>query len=167
MVGLVLLLDAAQDGDGVGDRRLADEHLLEAPLEGCVLLDVLPVLIEGRGTDHAQLASRQHRLEHVAGIHGALATGARADDGVQLVDEGDDLTVRLLDLIEDGLEPLLELAPVLGSGDHGTEVERDEALALQGQRHIPLDDSTGETLDDGGLADAGLTDQHRIVLGPP
>ena len=37
-------------------RRLADEHLLEAALEGGVLLDVLAVLVEGGGADHAQLA---------------------------------------------------------------------------------------------------------------
>ena len=33
------------------------------------------------------------RLEHVAGVHGALAGGAGADHGVQLVDERDDLAV--------------------------------------------------------------------------
>ena len=40
------------------------------------------------------------------------------DDRVQLVDERDDLAVGLLDLVEDGLEPLLELAAELGAGDH-------------------------------------------------
>ena len=58
-----------------------------------VLLDVLAVLVERGRADQAQLAAGQHRLEHVAGVHGALAAGARADDGVQLVDEGDDLAV--------------------------------------------------------------------------
>ena len=66
VVDLVALLQAAQDGDGVLDRGLADEHLLEPPLEGRVLLDVLAVLVERGGTDHAELAAGQHRLEHVA-----------------------------------------------------------------------------------------------------
>jgi len=39
------VLEAAQDGDGVDDRGLADVHLLEAPLQCGVLLDVLPVLV--------------------------------------------------------------------------------------------------------------------------
>ena len=60
VVDLVALLEAAEDGDGVLDRRLADEHLLEAALEGGVLLDVLAVLVEGGGADHAQLAAGQH-----------------------------------------------------------------------------------------------------------
>ena len=54
-----------------------------------VLLDVLAVLVERRRADRAQLAAREHRLEHVAGVHRALGR-ARADERVQLVDEQDD-----------------------------------------------------------------------------
>ena len=145
-------------------RRLADEHLLEAALEGGVLLDVLAVLVEGGGADHAQLPAGEQRLEHVAGVHGALG-GAGADDGVQLVDEGDHLALGVGDLLEHGLQPLLELAAVLGAGDHRTEVEADEPLVLEALGHVALDDAAGQALDDGGLADAGLADEHRVVLG--
>ena len=123
MVGLVLLLDPAQDLDGVLDARLADEHLLEAALQRGVLLDALAVLVERGRADHVQLAARQHRLEHVAGVHRGVAAGARADDRVQLVDEGDDLAAGVLDLLEHGLEPLLELAAVLRAGHHRGQVE--------------------------------------------
>ena len=86
VVHLVALLEPAQDGDGVLHRRLAHVDLLEAPLERGVLLDVLAELVERGRADHAQLAARQHRLDHVAGVDRALgATGA--DDRVQLVDE--------------------------------------------------------------------------------
>ncbi len=53
VVHLVAVLEAAQDADGVLHRRLADEHLLEAPLQRGVLLDVLAVLVERGGADHA------------------------------------------------------------------------------------------------------------------
>ena len=146
-------------------RRLADEHLLEPALQRGVLLDVLAVLVERRRADHPQLAAGQHRLEHVAGVHRGVAGRAGADDGVQLVDERDDLAVAALDLVEDGLEPLLELAAVLRAGDHRAEVERDQPLAAQRLRHVAGDDPLRQPLDDGGLADAGLADQHRVVLG--
>ena len=165
MVGLVALLEPAQDGDRVLDRRLADEDLLEAPLQRRVLLDVLAVLVQRRGADHAQLAAGQHGLEHVAGVHGALAGRAGADHRVQLVDERDDLAVGILDLLQHRLEPLLELAAVLGAGDHRGQVQRDQPLAPQGLGHVAGDDALGQTLDDGGLADAGLADQHGVVLG--
>ena len=61
-----------------------------------------------------QLAPRQHRLDHVAGVHRALG-GAGTDDGVQLVDEGDDLAFGVRDLLQHSLQALLELAAVLGA----------------------------------------------------
>ena len=128
-----------------------DEDLLEAPLERGVLLDVLAVLVERGRADHAQLAAGEHRLDHVAGVDRALGA-AGADDRVQLVDEGDDLAVAVGDLLEDGLHALLELAAVLGAGDHRADVERDEALVAQALGHVALDDAAGQALGDGGLA---------------
>ncbi len=167
VVHLVALLEPAQDADGVLDARLADQHLLEAALQRRVLLDVLAVLVERGGADHPQLAAGEHRLDHVAGVHRALAGRAGADDRVQLVDERDDLAGGVGDLLEHGLEPLLELAAVLGAGHHRAEVERDDPLAAQRLRHVARHDPLGEALDDRGLADAGLADQHRVVLGAP
>ena len=146
--------------------RLVDEHRLEASLEGRVLLDVLAVLVQGRGADGVQLAAREHRLEQVGGVHGALRR-ARADHGVQLVDEQDDLALGVLDLLEHGLQPLLELAPVLGARDERAQVERHDLAVLEALGHVAAHDPLRESLGDGGLADARLTDEHRVVLGPP
>ena len=93
VVDLVALAQAAQDRDRLLDRRLVDEDRLEAPLERGVLLDVLAVLVERRRADRVQLAAREHRLEQVGRVHRALGR-AGADDGVQLVDEQDDLARR-------------------------------------------------------------------------
>src|SRR5207249_1064717 len=120
---LIALAQAAQDRDRLLDRWLVDEDLLEAPLERGVLLDVLAVLVEGRRTDRVQLAPGEHRLEQVRGVHRALGR-AGADDRVQLVDEQDDPAVGVLDLLQDGLQALLELAPELRTGDERAEVER-------------------------------------------
>ena len=162
---LIALLEAAQDADRVLDRRLGDVHLLEAPFEGGVLLDALAVLVERGRPDHAQLAASEHRLDHVAGVHRSLG-GTGPDDRVQLIDERDDLAGGVGDLLEHRLQPLLELAAVLRPGDHRADVEGDEALGLQTLGHIAVGDAPGEPLDDGGLADAWLADQHGVVLRP-
>ena len=72
VVQLVAFLDAAQDRDRVGHRRFADEHGLEAALEGRVFLDVLAVLGQRRGADAVQLTACQRRLEQVGRVDRAL-----------------------------------------------------------------------------------------------
>ena len=145
-------------------RRLVDHHRLEAPLERRILLDVLAVLVERGRADAVQLAAREHRLEHVAGVHRALGR-AGADDGVQLVDEEQDPALGGLDLLQHGLEALLELAAVLRARDERAHVEREDRLVAQALRHVAAHDALREALDDGRLADARVADQHRVVLG--
>ena len=40
-------------------------------------------------------------------------------------------------------------------------------LSLSGCGHVAVGDPLGQPLDHGRLADAGLADEHRVVLGPP
>ena len=56
---LVLLLQPAQDGNGVLDGRFRDEYGLETTGQRTVLLDMLAIFIECGGTDTMQLATRQ------------------------------------------------------------------------------------------------------------
>ena len=102
-------------------------------------------------------------FSRLAGVDGALRR-AGADDRVQLVDEEDDVAGRVLDLREDGLQPLLELAAVLRAGEQRADVERPHALALETLGDVARDDPLREPLDDRGLADAGLADQNGVVL---
>src|SRR5690606_24693090 len=91
----------------------------------------------------------------------------RAHERVQLVDERDDLAVGLVDLLEYGLQPLLELAAVLRAGDERREVERHELLVLERVGDVTRDDALGEPFDDGRLADARFADRRGVVLGAP
>jgi hypothetical protein len=158
------LAQAPQDRDGVLDARLVHQDGLEPAFQGGVGLDVLAVLVEGRRADHVQLAAGEHRLEHVARVHRALGR-PRADHGVQLVDEEQDPALGRLDLAQDRLEPLLELAAVLGPGDQRPHVEREHRLLAQPLGDVAAQDPLGQPLDDGGLADARVADEDRVVLG--
>ena len=72
VVDLELLLETAQDGDGVVHRRLADDDGLEAAGQGGILFDVLLVFVERGGADAAQFAARQRGLQQVGGVDGAF-----------------------------------------------------------------------------------------------
>ncbi|EPY19096.1 ATP-dependent Clp protease ATP-binding protein subunit ClpB [Strigomonas culicis] len=164
VVRLVLLLDAAQNGHRLLDGRLRHQHGLEAARERGVLLDVLAVLVERGGAHAVQLAAREGRLQKVRRVHRAVAGGAGADQRVQLIDEEDHLALRVDCVLEDALQPLLELAAVLGAGDERAHVERVHLLPLDALRHLALHDALRQPLDDRRLADAGLADEHRVVF---
>src|SRR5208282_5229972 len=115
---LVFFLQAAKNGDGVFDVGLAYENDLEAAFEGRVFFDVLAVFVKRGGSDGAQFAASQRGLEHVRGIDGAFGS-SRADQGVQFVDEKNDLALGVFDFFQDGLEAVFEFTAILGSGQHG------------------------------------------------
>ena len=166
VVQLIAFLQAPEDGDGVLHARLIHQHLLETALQGGILFDMLAILIQCGRTDAVQLSPGQGGLEHVAGVHGTLCL-AGPDHGVQLIDKEDDAALLLGELIQHGLQPLLEFAAKLGAGDQRAHVEGQNALALQPLRHLAIENPLRQALDDGGLAHPGFTDQHRIVLGAP
>jgi hypothetical protein len=159
----VLLFQAAKDGDGVFDIGLADENNLEAAFEGGIFFDVLAVLVERGGADGAQFAASQRGLEHVGGVNGAFG-GAGADQSVQLVDEKNYCPCRVFDFLQDGFEAVFEFAAIFCAGQHGAEIERDDALVLEDFGHVAGNDALGEAFDDGGLADAGFADEHGIIF---
>ena len=84
---------------------------------------------------------------------------------MELIDEQDDLALGLLHFLEHGLQAVLELAAVLGTGDQRAHVELDKVAVAQGARHVAGHDTLGDALDDGRLADTRLADEHRVILG--
>ena len=162
----VTLLQAAQDGNRALDRRLIDQHFLEASFERGVLLDILAILVERGRADAVQLAARQGGLQHIASVHRALGL-ACANHGVQFIDENDDTPFVQRDFLEHGFESLLKLAAILGTGNQCRHVEAQHLLALERLGHLAIDDALRQPFDNGRLADARLADQHRIILGAP
>ena len=92
---------------------------------------------------------------------------AGAEDRVQFVDEENDAALRLADLLHHRLEPLLELAPELRAGEERPHIERAQRFVLQVRGNVAPVHALGEALDDRGLADPSLADDHRVVLRAP
>ena len=164
VVDFVLLLQAAQNGDGVFHGGLAHEHRLETALKRGIFLDVFAVLVERGRADSMQFAARQCGLEHVARVHRRIARGTSAHDGMQLVDEQNDAAVALLHFTQNRLQTILELAAVLRARNHSAQVKRDNIVVFQARRHVACNDSLGQALDDCRFANARLANKHRVVL---
>ena len=161
---LVALLETTENGYRVLHRRLVHLHGLETTLKRRVLLDILAVLVK-RGRAYAvKLAACKHRLEEVAGIHAALGL-ARADDGMKLVYKENNASLGFAYLLKHCLQALLKLTAVLCARDKRTHIKGEYGLILESVRHVAADYTLGKPLCDSGLADARLTDKHRVILG--
>ena len=165
VVLLVVGLQALQDLHRILDRRLVDVDLLEAAHQGAVLLEVLAILLIGRRSHAAQRTRSEGRLQQVRRIHGPARGRAGADHRVDLVDEEHGVVVAF-QLLDHLLQPLLEVAAIASAGQQGAHVQRIDGGVLQDVGHLAVDDLAGQAFGDGGLADAGVADQQRIVLGP-
>ncbi|MNJ32405.1 hypothetical protein D3C77_270700 [compost metagenome] len=71
----------------------------------------------------------------------------------------------VLQLLDDLLQPLLKVAAIAGPGQQGAHVQAVDGGVLQDVGHLAVDDLARQAFGDGGLADAGIADQQRVVLG--
>ena len=163
VVILVALFQSAQDADGIFGRRFVHEHRLEASLQRLVLLEILLVFFQRGGTDTAQFAARQGWFQDIGGIHCAIAS-SRTDQGVNFVDEEDDIAVGLRHLVDHALQTFFKFAFVLRARHEGTHIERIQAATLQAHGHVAAHDTLGQALNDGRLTRTRLTDEDGVVL---
>ena len=63
------------------------------------------------------------------------------------------------------LDPLFELASVLGTGNHHCKIQNHDSLVGQNLGHFAVDDTLREAFDNRSLANARLAQQNRVVLG--
>ncbi len=159
-------LQPAQDLDRFRDARLDDVDLLEAPGERVVLLEDAAVFLVGGRSDAAQFAVRKHRLDQVGRVHDATGSSASADHGVDLVDEQYGAGP-FLQLGDDTLQALLEIAAVLRAGYQCPHVERIDRAVREHLGNLAFDHEARKAFGDRGLADAGLADIERVVLAAP
>ena len=164
MVYLIPLLQSTQDRDRILHGRLIYQYLLETTLQRRVLLDILAVLVQRRCTDTVQFASGQHGLQHIARIHRAVCL-AGSYDQMQLIDKQNNLPLALSHFFQNRFQTFLKFAPVLGACYQRAHIQRKNLLILQSFRHVAAYDTLRQAFHHGGLADAGFSDQHRIILG--
>ena len=165
MVRFVAGAEALENPHGLGNRRLVDRDLLQAPGERAVLLDVLEFLVRRR-SDHPELARGEDRLDERREVHRAAGRGAGADRRVDLVDE-QDRHRPLGQRVDDGLEPLLEVAAEPRAGQERTGVERKDLRPFEQIGDVLAEEPRREPFGERRLADAGIPDEHGIVLPPP
>ena len=83
---------------------------------------------------------------------------------MQLIDEQDDVLI-LLQLLQNALDALLELAAILCACNHTGQVKCNQLLVLEVIRYVARRDFLRQTLGNCGLANARVANQRRVILG--
>ena len=84
---------------------------------------------------------------------------------MDFVDEQDRAGIGLK-LLDDLLEPFLEIAAVARTGKQRSHIEREHGGVAQHVGHFAVDDAARQPFGNRGLADAGIADEQRIVFRP-
>ena len=121
------------------------------------------VFVVGGGADAAQPAFGQRRFEQVGSVHVAAGGFARADQGVDFIDEQQRFGL-LRQLFEHGFDAGFKVAAVFGAGQQGAHVERKNGVAGQHFGHLLVFDAVGQPFGQRGFADAGFAHQQRVVF---
>ncbi len=165
MMAFVAGAQALKNPHRLLDRRLVNDDLLETARERAVLLDVLELLVRRRA-NQAQLAGRQDWLDERRQIHRPSRRRPGADGGVDLVDE-EDWHRALRECVDNGLETLFEVAAEPRAGQQGAGIEREDLGAFEQVRDVVVEEARRESFGKSRLADAGIADEHRVVLTAP
>ena len=136
MVGFIGRLQALQNTEGILDRRLIHFHHLEAAGEGPIPVQGALQILEGGGTDAAEVAGGQRRLQQIGRVHGPAAGGTRTNQGVHLIHEEDGSGL-FAQRLEHGLEALFEVSAVATPGQECAQVEGKILAALRGSGTLP------------------------------
>jgi hypothetical protein len=105
----------------------------------------------------------KRRLEQVGGVHRPARRRAGADHGVDLVDEEDGVRARFKRL-DHLLHALFEIAAIARAGQQRAHIQRIDHGVGEHFGHVALDDLARQAFSDGGLADARIAHQQRVVL---
>ena len=163
---LVFLLEAAQDRDGVLDRRLGDDTPAGTAAPARRPSRRASVFVERRRADAMQLAARQRRLSRLEASIAPSALPAPTSvciSSMKRMMPPSAAVTSLSTAFRRSSNSPRYLAPAISA----PRSSASSFLSCRLSGTSPLTMRSAKPFDDGGLADAGLADQHGIVLGAP
>ena len=162
----IFFLDAAQNGDRIFHRRLANKDGLKPARQGCIFFHMLAIFIERGGADAMQFAPRQRRLQKVGASMAPSALPAPTSVCISSMNRMMPPSAAVTSERRPSSAPQIhrEIWPRQSSEPMSSA---SSFLSFRALRHIALDDAKRQAFGNGGLAHAGFANENRIVLGAP
>ena len=163
VVFFVAVSCALEDFHGFFDGGFIEEEGVEAAFEGGIFFDVFAVF-DGCGcADTAKLSACKGGFEDIGSVEGSLVGFARADDGMEFIEEEDNLGM-FAGFAHNHREAFFKVAAIAGACDEARERKLDEAASAQFFRDGIGDDALGESFDEGGFSNASFADDQGVIF---
>ena len=144
----ITFFQSAKNGDGAERIRLVDHHNLETSFQSFVFFKILLVFVQSRCPDRTEFPTRQRRLEDVGGIHRSFAFPG-AYQRMNLVDEQNDVAIRLLHFVDNRLQSFLKLSFVFCACHESAHIQRVDLFVFQVLRNVAPQNAVSQPLDNG------------------
>ena len=102
-------------------------------------------------------------FEEIGCIHRSAGNSAGSYNRMNLIDKENDIFPPL-ELRNHGLQTLLKITPVAGTGKQAPHIERKDRIFAQHFWHGAIGDPRGKSLGHGCLSNTRITDKNRIVF---
>ena len=159
----IAFFQSTQNRNRIFHRRFIHSNRLETTFQRCIFLNILTILIQCGCTDTVEFTSRQHRLQHIAGIHSTF-TLAGPNDRVKLINEKNNVSIAIFYFLKNRFQTFLKFTTILRTGNKRSHIQSENLLILQSFRHITTNDSLCKAFHGRRFTDTGFTNQNRIIL---
>ena len=163
MVRLETRFQAFEDLDGFRNRWFSDIDFLKATCQRVIFLEDAAVFRVSRRPDAFELTGRQRRLQEIGRIERPARSRARANEGMNFIDEQNGVRV-IHQLLQHRFQALLEIAAIFCAGEQCAHVERIDLRLGEDVRDLAVNHALGQAFGNGGLAHASFTDEQWIIL---
>ena len=158
VVALEARFQAFKNLDGFSNRRLGDVDFLEPAGKRMIFFEHATIFGVGCCADALQLPGRQGGLQQVRRVERAPRGRTGTNERMNFIDEQNGIRI-FHQLFQHRFQALFEIAAIFRSRKQRAHVERIDLRFGEDVRHLAIDDTLGQTLGDGGLADTSFTDQ--------
>ena len=156
-------LQSFQDTNGIIYGRFSNVYLLETAHNALATGKVAIVFIIRSGANKADVALFQVRFQHIGSVKRTVADTSSTDEIMNLVDI-DNGVAFFLQAVHDLFDAFLKITTVLRTSQHGSHVHLIHFTSLQARRHLIVNDSLDQSIDQGCLSHTWLSHMQRIVF---
>src|SRR5687767_2996322 len=148
MVQFIFVFYSSENRNRIFYVGFIHHYRLKPALKGLIFFYVFLIFFQRRRTDCMELTSGKGWLQQVSSIHSTFTSATSSNQGVDLVNEKNNLAVRICHFLDDCFQTFFKFTFVLRPSHKQSHVKRNENFVLEIFRNVPIHYTLGHSFDD-------------------